>query len=179
MQAKVMDVAVVRVHIVSKKNKWNECGRTYAHKCICVKIKWEHSSNRMHSLRASACFAHENINWSSSKGSICVVCKHFHKNMWICRRTNYPHLEINFTFHHSALSYLKCIYSLKFCTSAVLPAGENWKWGICRNVWKRAQTFLPLFAALDCKQCKWYRKREKKKSILLLYLFLSFQAAPI
>lgn len=34
----------------------------HMHTNACVKIKWEHSSNRMHSLRASACFAHENIN---------------------------------------------------------------------------------------------------------------------
>lgn len=59
MKEKVMDHAVVRVHLVPKKYvKWVW---TYLHKCMCVKIKWEHSSNRMHSLRASACFAHENV----------------------------------------------------------------------------------------------------------------------
>lgn len=147
MQAKVMDVAVVRVHIVSKKNKWNECGRTYAHKCICVKIKWEHSSNRMHSLRAPACFAHENINWSSSKGSICVVCKHFHKNMWICRRTNYPHLEINFTFHHSALSYLKCIYSLQILHISSTTSRRKLK---VRNLQKCVEKSTNIFPLICC-----------------------------
>lgn len=91
MKEKVIDVAVVRIHLICKKcAKWVQAYLcTQMHMCQhkMVTLLWTAFTESFCLLCTWKCI----LLWQ--KISLYVACKHFHKNTWICRGINYPQLE--------------------------------------------------------------------------------------